>query len=87
MTVNVTSGGRESGALPILERHWVEVENRDVCGRANAGTRNAGSVASARAVDGVESKRARDERMQCRVAIFNCNLRSNSHSLLLGINL
>lgn len=68
ITSNVIFGGNESGALPIFERHWVEVENRDVRGRcANAGTRKAGSVVSRRAL-GVEFRRALDERIHCRVA-------------------
>lgn len=69
MTVNVTLGGRASGALPIFERHWVEVENRDVCGRcANAGTRKAGSVVSRKVAGDGDFRMALDERMQCRVA-------------------
>lgn len=68
ITSNVTFGGNDRGALPIFERRCVEVENREVRWRcANAGTRNAGSVVSRRAV-GVELSRALDERMQYRVA-------------------
>ena len=45
MTVNVTSGGIESDARPILDLHGEEVEKRDVLlTPAKAGTRKSGSV-------------------------------------------
>lgn len=44
--LKLTSGGKDSGALPIFEWHGDEVEKDDDCWW-KAGTRNAGIVVSA----------------------------------------
>ena len=64
--MNVTSGGNESGARPILERHCdVDEKGADCCVEAKAGTRKAGRTRS-REVE-VENTvlSVRDEREQC----------------------
>lgn len=66
-TRNVTSGGKESGARPILERHWGVVEKCAFSGNgldANAGTRKAGKVSSRVLEAAKTDRKALDERVQ-----------------------
>ena len=74
MTRKVTSGGSDSGALPIFDWQLGVVEKREVCCwrcgfGAKAGTRKDGRVTSR--VNGVARvsafARLRDERVQCSV--------------------
>ena len=74
MTRKVTSGGKESGALPIFEWQDDVVEKREVCCCrcgiwAKAGTRKDGRVTSRVNGVAIESAfaRLRDERAQCNV--------------------
>jgi hypothetical protein len=49
MTVNVTLGGTERAAEPILERHGeVVAKGREDAGSWNAGNRNVGIVSDGR---------------------------------------
>ena len=64
MTVNVTSGGSDRGARPILERHWDVVEKDEVWAGnpfAKAGARKVGTAASLVLDVSNIDRRARDE--------------------------
>lgn len=60
---NVTSGGSESGARPILEWHLEHVEKCEVLD-VKAGTRKAGKVSSRAFGAARTDRKARDERVQ-----------------------
>jgi hypothetical protein len=63
---NLTSGGSERGARPILDWYWEDVEKGAwVLGRAKAGTRKAGRVMSLVREDAVSLRRGLAVRRHC----------------------